>query len=236
MTRVGIIETGRPSQNLCACHGDFAQMFRSYFAGQPKLDFSVFNVFEKTLPPKADACEAWLITGSSAGVYDDHGWIPPLMDFVREAMERSAPTFGICFGHQLMAEALGGKVVKSDKGRGIGVHRYDLTEEGQKLVPGSTTINLIAAHQDQIVEAPPGATLLATSAFCPYAAFAYGKTGLSFQGHPEFTPAFERDLIGEWHNESPVPDIVNEAALDTLETVAIDAGRLAPVFASFLVR
>ena len=235
MTRVGIIETGSPLDRRPSC-ADFPKMFRDYFGEQPGMEFSTFSVFRGTPLPEPEACEAWLITGSPAGVYEDHDWIPPLAGFVRETVGRSIPMLGICFGHQLMAQALGGKVEKSGKGRGIGVHEYALTAAGEKLFPGARKLNLIAAHQDQIVAPPPGATLLASSDFCEYAGFRYGDAGLSLQGHPEFTADFERELIEDWQATSPAPAETVATALGTLEAKRTDAARIMPMLRDFLAR
>ena len=235
MTRVGIIETGSPLDRRPSC-ADFPKMFRDYFAGQAGMEFSTVSVFRGAQLPEPKAYDAWLITGSPAGVYDKLGWIPPLMDFVRRTIGGGVPMLGICFGHQLMAQAMGGAVEKSEKGRGIGVHEYPLTAAGKKFFSGAQKLDLIAAHQDQVTKPPPGAELLASSDFCEYAGFMYGTAGLSLQGHPEFTAAFERDLIEDWQETSPAPAAVVTAALDTLETRPTDAVRIAPVLRDFLVR
>lgn len=234
MTRVGIIEAGCPSQKTLLRYGDYPQMFCTYFAGQPDMIFSTFSVLGQAPLPKAKACDAWIITGSDASVYENHAWIPPLMDFVRETTVHSVPTLGICFGHQLMAQALGGNIVKSDRERGIGVHQYMLTDAGKEIIGGMTNLNLMAAHKDQVVTPPPNAIRLAQSAFCPYAAFSYGHAGMSFQAHPEFTPDFERDLIKVWQDETPAPEAVVETAMRTLDDIKLDSNKLAPILGRFL--
>jgi len=235
MTRVGIIETGSPLDRRPSC-ADFPKMFRDYFAGQSGMEFSTFSIFRGVALPEPNTCDAWLITGSPAGVYENLSWILSLADFVRQTIGQSVPMLGICFGHQLMAQALGGTVEKSDKGRGIGVHEYELTGAGKKLFSGAHKLNLIAAHQDQVTKPPPGAELLASSDFCEYAGFMYGNAGLSLQGHPEFTADFERELIEDWQETSPAPIAVVTTALDTLVTKQTDAMRIAPMLRDFLAR
>lgn len=236
MTRVGIIETGRPPEKLVTRHGDFYRMFCDYFAESTDLEFSRFAVAAGDPVPEPSVCGAWIITGSPAGVYEDHAWIPPTKAFARKAIENSVSVLGICFGHQLMAEAMGGKVEKSDKGRGIGIHHYKLTQAGKILVPGFDALHLAATHQDQVVKPPPGAELLASSPFCSYAAFAYGDAGLSFQPHPEFTVTIARDESAEWQKKSPAPDNVYIEALKTFDTIPSDAQRIMPMLRNFLNR
>jgi GMP synthase (glutamine-hydrolysing) len=223
MTRVGILETGKPSAEVAGRYGDFVDMFRAYFAAQSDLGFVTYPVSSGAPLPTPSAENAWLITGSPAGVYEDHAWMPPLEEFVRQAIRQSVSVLGICFGHQLMAKAMGGKVVKSDKGRGIGVHRYEVNDAGQKLLPQTKTLHLIAAHQDQIAELPQGATLLASSSFCPYAALAYDNVGLSIQPHPEFTIDSGRAITRDWQEEEPTAHEVLAAAEDSFGTLPVDS-------------
>lgn len=236
MIKVGILETGYLSKQLAARHGNFPQMFRTYFAGQPDLNFTVYDIVGGNPVPKPTMQDAWIITGSPAAVYEDHAWLPPMREFVRAALAESVPVLGICFGHQLMAQALGGVVVKSDKGYGIGVHSYAVTEAGKEVIGDAAHLNLVVTHQDQVVELPAGATVLAGSYFCPYAALAYGEYGLSFQAHPELTIAAGRDIINRDHADAPVPQNVLDAAEISFVNVPSHSQRLVPVFRRFLGR
>jgi GMP synthase-like glutamine amidotransferase len=236
MMTIGIIETGRPKDEVIAVHGDFPKMFRTYFGETSDAEFITYSVATGMALPGLKACDAWIITGSLAGVYEDHDWIPPLMDFVRAAFAASVPMLGVCFGHQLMAQALGGTVTKSKKGRGIGVHQYTVTEAGRKIIPQLNKINLLASHEDQVIQPPPGAAILAHSEFCSYAMLSYGKNALSIQPHPEFTPAGERDIIGSWQQRSPAPTEVFETAVKSLDTITPDSQQLAPVLWNFLTQ
>ena len=236
MIHVGIIETGHPAEAIVARYGSYPHMFRDYFSARNDMDFYSFSVLENQPLPSAKKCDAWLITGSAAAAYDEHVWLPPLREFVRNAISSNHPILGICFGHQVMAQAMGGVVQKSVKGRGIGVHQYDLTPEGEALLPGKHQINLIAAHEDQVVTPAPEGRLLVTSPFCTYAGFAYGTSALSLQGHPEFSPDYERDLIKQWQIRSPTDEATVEQAMKTLDTMKTDSKSIAPVLGKFLAR
>lgn len=150
----------------------------------PGHDAQVFATLQGVLPAAAEACDAYVVTGSPAGVMDDLPWIPPLLDFLRDARGR-ARLVGLCFGHQAMAAAFGGRVQKSPRGWGLGLHGYDVVARAAWM-DDATTIRAPAFHQDQVVAAPPGARLLLASAFTPLAALDYGDA-VSFQFHPEFT-------------------------------------------------
>lgn len=190
--KVGILETGKPPAALEPAFGDYAAMFRNLLG--PGFDYVAYQVETGELPADPTECEAYVVTGSPAGVYDDLPWLEPLKAFLVEASGRVA-LVGVCFGHQIMAEAFGGRVVKSDKGWGIGLHRYDLSAEAP-WAEETTSIAIPVSHQDQVVDLPPTARVLGGSAFTPYGILAYDDhPSISFQCHPEFDPAFAEALL-----------------------------------------
>lgn len=197
MKRIGILETGHNSEPLEARFGRFADAFERWLAAH-RDEFPValdrYWVENVELPPSPDACHGYIITGSAAGVYEDHAWLEPARAFIRDAMAAERRLLGVCFGHQLIADALGGKVVKSDKGWGIGRHTYALREPRPWMDPALRELSLLACHQDQVVEPPPGAQVLASSPFCEYAMLAIGERVMTVQAHPEFTPDYATAL------------------------------------------
>jgi GMP synthase-like glutamine amidotransferase len=232
--QIGILETGRPTKDLAERHGAFPQMFSAYLGAATGAKFAIHSIFEGAALPDVHASDAWIITGSPHGVYEDHVWLQPAMQFVRDALAAKRRTLGICFGHQLMAQAMGGHVEKSSKGWATGIHQYTLTEEGKKRIPLPQSLSLLAIHQDQVVKQPPSSTLLASSAFCDFAAFGYGEHGLSFQGHPEFTLDYERDLINQRKQNGRIPHAVADKGLATLESLKADSHHLLPALRKFL--
>jgi GMP synthase-like glutamine amidotransferase len=231
---IAIIETGVPPEPLKGRHGDYpAMMARMLAPFAPQLSFSTAHVARGDRLPAVADFDGLLITGSAAGVYEGHAWIAPLEELVRETANAGKPQVGICFGHQLMAQAFGGKVEKSDKGWGVGVHRYRVTGRTDWMIPELSQIACAVSHQDQVVEAPSGARVLAGSDFCPNGAIAYaqGKT-VSFQMHPEFEHAYASDLLRLRADRLAQPLVEN--GLESLAR-ASDRGRLAQWIANFFV-
>lgn len=193
--KIGILQTGDAPQKLVGTFGEYPDMFERFLAGRG-FTFARWRVVGMEFPASVHDCDGWLITGSRHGVYEDHPFIAPLEQFIRDAFAAGVPVAGVCFGHQIMAQALGGKVEKFAGGWSTGATEYDF--DGQRL-------RLNAWHQDQVVKPPPGATVIASSPFCQYAGLAYGKTGLSVQAHPEYGDDFIAGLI-EHRGRGVVPD------------------------------
>lgn len=193
---LGILNCDRVSDVFAIHYGQYPEMFATLFQSiAPKMTFTVFNVIEGELPKDVHAADAYLITGSKYGVNDDYPWIASLAEFVRVLYATRKKVIGICFGHQLIAKALGGKVIKSPQGWGIGVLRNQIVHPQEWMHPARSHFNLLASHQDQVVILPPDAQLLASSEFCPNNMMQIGDTMLSLQGHPEFTKAYAKDLM-----------------------------------------
>ncbi|WP_158741886.1 type 1 glutamine amidotransferase [Acidisphaera sp. L21] len=223
---IGILETGRPPVALRAQWGTYDDMVRSLL-GRDR-DYRTYDVQAGELPAEPTECAAYVITGSSAGVYDDLPWIPPFLDFLRR-VRGHAKLVGICFGHQAMAQAFGGTVEKSPKGWGLGMHRYEIVEPppGMREPLGFA---IPAFHQDQVVTLPPGARVLAASEFTPIAAIGYDDNTVSLQGHPEFSPAFSAALIKTQHHI--YGDLAAPALLSLLQPE--DSGRAADWLRTFV--
>lgn len=183
--KIGILQTGRSPDEIIETHGDYDALFRELLAGRG-FEFFTCKVLDGEIPDSVTAADGWLITGSRFGAYEDHAWIPPFEEFLRAAYAEGVPIVGICFGHQILAQALGGKVEKFDGGWSVGPVSYDV--EGRSLP-------LMAWHQDQITVLPDGAEVIGSSDFCRYAFLRYGDRALSCQPHPEFSPSFFKALL-----------------------------------------
>jgi GMP synthase-like glutamine amidotransferase len=191
--KLGILKTGRPPSKCIQQFGTYPEMFVRLL-GPEAYDYRVFAVDEGELPEAPTACDAYLITGASAGVYDPLPWIAEAEDFLRAARGKAA-LVGVCFGHQLMAQAFGGKVIKSPKGWGLGEQDYRVLVR-EPWMDETSAIRLPGSHQDQVVEAPPGAQVWAANDFTPMGALVWrDQPAISLQLHPEFEPAYASALI-----------------------------------------
>jgi GMP synthase-like glutamine amidotransferase len=233
MARITIIECGHVPAKYRERHGSFPEMFaRMVHAADPAASFDVVSIPDGAALPDPRRVEAILITGAAAGVYDGLDWIAPLEQFVRTAHAQGTPMVGVCFGHQLIAQALGGVVRKSDKGWGIGRHVYRVTP-GNGIVDGDR-LAIACSHQDQVIEAPAGARTILSSDFTPHAGLLYaGGTTLSVQPHPEFDTAFAHACC-ELHQGRAPADVVATAKASLAEP--LDSAKLGAAITAFLTR
>lgn len=214
--RLGVLQAGRVPDEMAGEHQDYDQLFVSLL-GEDSFEYHHWAVLDGDLPESTEEADAWLITGSRFGAYEDLPWIPPLEDFIREVYATGNPMVGICFGHQIIAQALGGKVEKFDGGWSVGRVEYNLDESvwGSQDHQSTNQTALLAFHQDQVVEAPDSATTVGSTEFCKHAALLYGDRMLTIQPHPEFYSDFIGGLLVA--RRSILPDHIRESAEETLQ-------------------
>jgi GMP synthase-like glutamine amidotransferase len=192
--KIGVLETGRPPVELAGEFPDYPTMVKTWLAPLD-AEFTSYATLDGVLSASPLENDAWVITGSRFAAYEDHDWIAPLEQFIRDCAAAPRKMIGICFGHQIIAQALGGKVEKYPKGWSLGVRRYQVTGWPAALGPAPDHLAFQAYHQDQVVELPPDAHRIARSDFCENAALWYPGFALTVQGHPEFPAAYVEALL-----------------------------------------
>lgn len=194
--KLGILKTDTVRPEWVPNFGEYPDMFVALLGrADPSIEFISYDVEAGVFPSDIDEVDAYLITGSKSSVYDDKPWIPPLIEFVRNIAARNKIIIGICFGHQLVAQALGGKTEKSPKGWGVGLHTHTFTETPTWHDGDAPELKILVSHQDQVIENASGARVLAGSEFCENAVCQIGEQILTFQGHPEFIPEYSREIM-----------------------------------------
>ncbi|WEF25231.1 type 1 glutamine amidotransferase [Paracoccus sp. S3-43] len=202
--RIGILQCGQAPAELRQDMGDYPDMFVRLLDGRG-FEFRTWHVEAMDFPDSVQDADGWLLTGSRHGAYEDHAFIPPLERFIRDAYDATVPLVGICFGHQIIAQALGGTVVKHPGGWSVGTQDYDFDGE---------TVRLNAWHQDQVVALPKDAQVAGCSAFCENAALIYGDRAYTVQAHPEFSDDFIQGLMDK--RGAAVPQDLLDRASDRM--------------------
>ncbi|MCJ8337243.1 MAG: type 1 glutamine amidotransferase [Pseudomonadales bacterium] len=213
--KIGILQTGHVVEPLRSKHGNFNTMFEKLLAAED-FEFVSYPVIDGHFPASAETADGWLITGSASSSYEQLDWIVELEDFIRSVYARSIPIVGICFGHQILAQALGGKVEKFTGGWSIGNQQYQLHNSAENP-------RIVAWHQDQVTQLPEDAQCIGSSDFCENAFLLYGKKAYSVQAHPEFSVEFAKDLMALRRENLPA-ELVQAAAANfdaDLDTAAM---------------
>ena len=196
MMKIGILLVGRASEDLVDEYGTYAEMLIALINTEEQVfEFKTFNILDDEFPKDHLECDGWIVTGSPHGVYEDHSWIPTVSQLINNVYEANLPIFGVCFGHQLIAQALGGHVEKSEKGWGLGLHTYQVNNKPEYMSNLSEEVTLNICHQDQVLRPPQGATVYAKSEFCENAGFYIKDKVLTMQAHPEFLVDFTKALL-----------------------------------------
>jgi GMP synthase-like glutamine amidotransferase len=194
--KIGLLECDHVRDELVHIAGDYRQMFPVLFAQvAPSWEFCFYDVCNGHFPKSVGECDAYICTGSKHSVYDHEPWIERLKDFVRDVFQSGSIFIGVCFGHQLAGEALGGRVEKSSEGWCVGIHKLEIVHAEKWMQPAQSDINLLMMCQDQVIQLPSGSKLLAQTNQCPNAMFTVGNTILGIQAHPEFSRAYNKALM-----------------------------------------
>ena len=219
--RLGLLVCDHVRPELRGISGDYEDMFRRLFAGHGEVDVVIYDAIGGELPGRPGECDAWLTTGSRHSVNDDAQWIRALEGFVRDVAAARIPFIGICFGHQLIAKAMGGSVVRSERGWGVGLKEVEVSPE---LGLGDS-YRVLTSHQDQVESLPPDAEVLGWNEHCPVSMLRVGGTLIGIQGHPEFDAEYSAALM-EMRRGTVIPEEAADAGLASLDEPS-DSSRLA---------
>lgn len=229
---IGLLQCDHVTERFQHIAGDYPAMFGALFqCYAPAITLTPYAVCDDEWPEASDDCDAYITTGSRSSVYDDVPWIHRLKAFVRQLDDAGKPYVGICFGHQMLAEALGGRVTKAPTGWGVGVHAGEIRQTEAWMQPPQSQFQLQYMHQDQVLELPANAVLLGSSAHCPVAMFRLGQHMLGIQAHPEFTADYSRALLHD--RRARIGDERTQQALDSLNQPT-DEAAVAQWIAAFL--
>jgi GMP synthase-like glutamine amidotransferase len=196
---LGVLVCDSVKPELQAIAGDYREMFEQLFRDHSPDGFHVnlrhYDVRIGQYPQQLDECDGYLTTGSAASVNDDEPWIDALIRFIRRLQDEQVKLFAVCFGHQLLAKALGGRVAIADQGWGVGMHEATVSQQEPWMSPAADSYRLISSHKEQVVELPSGAVVLASTPHCPHAMIRCGSL-IGVQGHPEFRAPYAEALMG----------------------------------------
>lgn len=209
--KVGLLLCDRVNEKYIEEFGDYPEMYARLF---PHLQFNCYTVHEDVFPSSVEDYDVYMVTGSRYSVYEEMIWIDKVKSFIREIYKANKYFLGFCFGHQLLAESLGGKVRKASVGWCVGVHTFQVLEKKSWMKPFQNELNFLMMCQDQVVELPPNSQRLLSNKDCPNAMIQVGERMLSIQAHPEFTKAFDRILM-----ESRVDKIGEEKVTQAINSL-----------------
>lgn len=194
--KIGILQCDDVSDELRAEFGNYPAMFELKLSEvEPGFRFVTYRVMDGELPRSVDECDGYITTGSRFGANDDLPWIGRLEAFVSDLAAAEKKFVGICFGHQVLARALGGEVEVSGRGWAVGINTNQVDVEKAWMNPAREALKLVVSHRDQVCKLPQGFEVLASSSFCPYYMLQYGEHMMSIQGHPEFSKAYSSALM-----------------------------------------
>ncbi|MEM6972643.1 MAG: hypothetical protein AAF577_07540 [Pseudomonadota bacterium] len=237
---IGILQTGRVNERLVGDWGEYPPMVAAMFAPvAPDFTFSTWAAVDGDIPDDPTLCDGWVLPGSRHGVYDPLPWIAPLKGFIRDIRAAGRPMVGICFGHQIIAAALGGAAEKVDHGWGVGRHRYAVAARPSWMADAGDELALYCSHQDQVTAIPDNATTLAGNAHCPHAMIAFGDpehpAAVTVQAHPEYPRGYADGLyeVLRWKG-----NIAAEQAASAIASTAtpVEGQTVAGWFATYLRR
>jgi len=227
---VGLLLCDHLDADVAPTAGDYTELYPAVL-GPVGVELRVYEVIRGEFPTTTDECDGWIVSGSRRSAYEPEPWIEALAEFIRRVVDARRPLVGICFGHQLIALALGGEVSAAEVGWGVGAKSFRVVAGAPWMQPGTGHFTILMSHKDQVQRLPEGAELLASADYCPVGAYRIEDHVFCVQGHPEFVPELSRVLI-----EKRRPVLGDELADEAIESLdrPVDRDLLAHWIADFL--
>lgn len=229
--RIGLLLCDHLDEDVIAQVGDYTELYPAVFDPEG-VELTIYEVTRGQFPERLDAHDGWIVSGSRRSTYEDEPWIHDLEDLVRRIVAERHRLVGICFGHQMTAQALGGLVEPAEVGWGVGVKAFDVVAAPAWMEPVED-FTILMSHRDQVTRLPEGAELIASADYCPVGAYRIDDHVFCVQGHPEFVPELSRILLAK-RREVIGPEVA-DAAVDTLDD-RIDSARIVGWMAEFFRR
>jgi GMP synthase (glutamine-hydrolysing) len=224
MKNLLIIKTGDTFPEIKAAHGDFEDMFASSLEGID-VDITVYDARDQQPLLELAKFQVVIITGSHSMSTDCELWSERLLPYIREMLAIKTPTLGVCYGHQLIAKALGGEIDFHPEGPQAGSTEITLTEAGkadQLLGKSPKSFKVNAGNSQRISKLPNKAVVLAGNDFEPHQAIRFSEAMWGLQFHPEFgrdvTCAYidrTADVLSQHGRDS---DKIKTDCIDTIES------------------
>ena len=231
--KLGILNTIPPEASVVNWGGTPVDAYIRFFESvNAPFTYVGYQIAQGQFPTSPDECDAYIITGSPRGVYNTDDWIAVLSQFIRDSYRAGIKLVGICFGHQILAHALGGRAEKSEKGENFGLKSFDVTQPKAWMSGKQDHCSLYFAHQDQVVKLPPEAELLGGNTFCPIALYEIDNRVLGIQGHPEFSIGIMQNILSR--AEKTMEPQMYEASARSLDNGAPDNQLVAQWIVNFI--